>query len=437
MKKIFFVLTVSLIVFMTGCSRQEPNSPNPDGGSGGGVMLKIDRENAPSNVNVVTAVLKKGADSLVGNLDLTSSTSADITFQSVPIGTWHLKVDAKDINNVVVYSGQTSVLVQENSTTQVNLTLVPSATGVGSINLTVTWGNQPTEWTDHYANPIISGNNSSFETGGVRMPRVLLDDGVYKMWFVSLGSSGASSISYATSSNGMLWNRYSNNPVLLPGIGSNGWDSHSITPGAIIRDDSGYKLYYSGTISNSDPTHIGMATSTDGINWVKTPMPILYAGTSWDYLMSCGDVIKIGSVYYMYYSGKSQSNVVKIGLATSTDGINWVKHEGNPILQPSQAWESTGIYSPSVVKIGEVYKLFYANVTNTNIKGFGVATSANGINWVKETSNPFFTQSNTHNNWVDYIQDPSARLINEKVWIYYSGFNPVGYVNSIAVLKHN
>jgi photosystem II stability/assembly factor-like uncharacterized protein len=148
MKNIILGTIISLIVLTIGCSREDPSSPNSDGNSGGGVMLKIDRENAPSNVNVVTAVLKKGADSLVGNLDLTSSTSADITFQSVPIGTWHLKVDAKDVNNVVIYSGQTSVLVQENSTTQVNLTLVPSATGVGSINLTVTWGNGQTnsEW---------------------------------------------------------------------------------------------------------------------------------------------------------------------------------------------------------------------------------------------------------------------------------------------------
>ncbi len=148
MKNIIFCTIISLIVLTIGCSRQEPNSPNIDGGSGGGVLLKIDRENAPSNVATVTAVLKKGTDSLVGNLSLTSSTSADISFQSVPVGTWQLKVDAKDVNNVVVYSGQTSVLVQENFTTQVNLTLVPSSSGVGSINLSVTWGNgqSNSEW---------------------------------------------------------------------------------------------------------------------------------------------------------------------------------------------------------------------------------------------------------------------------------------------------
>lgn len=54
-------------------------------------------------------------------------------------------------------------------------------------------------------------------------------------------------------------------------------------------------------------------------------------------------------VYYLYYSGFNYSDVAAIGLATSTDGFNYVKYEGNPVLAPSASGFDALLVNQSVV----------------------------------------------------------------------------------------
>lgn len=147
MKNIIISFAVILVLSLAGCSRKNPIDPTIDETGAGKILLKIDRENAPSNVTTVTANLtRQGYDTLTGTLNLLSSTSAYITFQSVPVGLWHLRVEAKNDINVVLYAGETDVTVQENFTTQVSLILVPTGSGIGSIYIIVNWGTQPSQW---------------------------------------------------------------------------------------------------------------------------------------------------------------------------------------------------------------------------------------------------------------------------------------------------
>ena len=37
--------------------------------------------------------------------------------------------------------------------------------------------------------------------------------------------------------------------------------------------------------------------------------------------------------------------------------------------------------------------------SNVNPTAFGMATSAEGINWIKNNNNPIFEKQNTSNNW--------------------------------------
>ena len=287
-------------------------------------MLKIDRENAPSNATTVTAYLnRQGYDTLSGTLNLLSNTSGDITFQSVPIGLWQLKVEAKNDSNVVLYDGETDVVVQENFTTQITLTLVSTGTGVGSIYLIVNWGINISSWVDYLNNPILSGNNSVYEFGGVRHPKIIFDGQIYKMWFTSLSNSGVGYVSYATSLYAINCARGSNLPVLYPG-NSGSWYSHAVTPGVVIKERDFFKMYYTGVQSNSGPGHSGLAASTDGINWTKYPYPVLFGTSGWEYQIAVTDIIKIENTYYMFYSGDG-----RIGLATFTNGLNWTRSNIN------------------------------------------------------------------------------------------------------------
>jgi len=115
---------------------------------------------------------------------------------------------------------------------------------------------------------------------------------------------------------------------------------------------------------------------------------------------------------------------LKIGLATSTDAINWTRFEGNPILTNTEPWEENGVYEPTVIVENNQFKMIYMNSSSS---GFGAAYSSDGIHWTKSNSNPFFTTENTANNWAaDKISYPSLIKLETESRIYYSGIEHQG-----------
>ena len=108
MKKIFLISGIFFSLIISNCSTDTFVSPKEAGQ--GGISLNIDRVHKPENVVSVTAYLtREGFDTLSGTLNLLSDTTADITFNDIAAGGWHLKVDASDEENVVVYTGETDV----------------------------------------------------------------------------------------------------------------------------------------------------------------------------------------------------------------------------------------------------------------------------------------------------------------------------------------
>jgi predicted GH43/DUF377 family glycosyl hydrolase len=186
------------------------------------------------------------------------------------------------------------------------------------------------------------------------------------------------------------WTKYENNPVLS--VGNPGaWDEDDLARPVVIKDGAVYKMWYMGE-DQSLKEQIGYATSSDGRVWTKHPgNPVLLPGPSgWD-----GDtvgqawVIRIGPAdYRMWYTGCNISFECQIGYATSTDGIDWTKDAGNPVLSKGTGddWDATGLSAPVVIYDADegLYKMWYfgSNVLNQE-KGIGYATSADGISWSK------------------------------------------------------
>lgn len=106
---------------------------------------------------------------------------------------------------------------------------------------------------------------------------------------------------------------------------------------------------------------------------------------------------------------------------TSTDRIHWSRNQSNPILVADQSWEGSGIYYATVHQENNRFVMYYMNSSGT---GFGEATSSDGINWIKDNKNPFFTNEDTHDNWANYkIAYPFYSQINDQDRIYYTGFD--------------
>ena len=102
--------------------------------------------------------------------------------------------------------------------------------------------------------------------------------------------------------------------------------------------------------------NIGYATSTDGISWNVYSSPVLIAGaqSNWDAAsVAEPDVVKVGTTYHMFYSALDQWAVenFQVGYASSTDGINWVKSTQNPVLKTESVsqWDRYGASHPGVI----------------------------------------------------------------------------------------
>ena len=90
------------------------------------------------------------------------------------------------------------------------------------------------------------------------------------MWYhgeASHSGVGGAAIGYATSADGIIWQKYAGNPVLKPGV-SGEWDNNNLYYPKVEIDGAKYHMLYMG---GKYPLYqIGHAVSPDGICWTKS-----------------------------------------------------------------------------------------------------------------------------------------------------------------------
>jgi len=422
MKKTSMVYFISLFLLLFGCSKNSTlvNSPS---NSTGGISFKFDPKSVPAGVSVISATLTRANfETITKNLNLLSDSTGDVTIPAVQIGTWHLKVDAKDNNGKLLYTGETDVLVQENVVVQLNLTLNPvtsgSGTETGTIYIFVTWGTSNNgQWIDYGGNPILTRNNNPSYPNGVNTAKILFDNGIYKMWYDGIYNSAVASVWYAESQDGLNWNTIGSRPVLSKGD-SGSWDAYGIAVSAVIKAGAIYKMYYTGHNNYYDDVKTGIAISTNGIDWTKNSGPI-FTSLEGYYHFNFTDVILKDSVYFGYYCCSASHNTtdgVIIGAGTSFDGISW---QMQTVFNATLPWESGAIGFPTVIYENGIFKMIYQNTIGTY---FGMATSTDGVHFTK-SDNPIFAQSNTLNGQYS-IWYPNFRKFNNIYYLFYTGDNP-------------
>jgi hypothetical protein len=161
-------------------------------------------------------------------------------------------------------------------------------------------------------------------------PNVLFESGakilsgtVFKMWFGT-----QSGVCYAESTDGITWTRYASNPVIS-------------TPSAhqfptLYKNGSTYYLY-TGNLALGAP--MKAYTSTDGIAWTLQNANAIGFTQAWEGSTFIGQlrvVDIINGIWTGYYTAQSGNTAYALGLATSTDGINWTKDFGNPAITADQ-----------------------------------------------------------------------------------------------------
>lgn len=101
-------------------------------------------------------------------------------------------------------------------------------------------------------------------------------------------------------------------------------------------------------------------------------------------------VLKEGMTYKMWFKMSSPGFKQGIYYATSTDGINWVKQGSNPVIAPGEkGWERQQTGSPALIIDNNKYLMWYRG-DGDGLQQTGYAVSIDGVNWKKYTDNPVF-----------------------------------------------
>ncbi len=143
------------------------------------------------------------------------------------------------------------------------------------------------------------------------------------------------------------------------------------------------------------------------------------------------DVIKVGDLYYVWYSkGKiSPGYDATVWYATSKDGHVWAE-QGRALGKGEPgSWEGASVFTPNILVAEGRYWLFYTGTSRKFGKGFNpdskigvaVADSPDGP-WTRLDSNPVLTNSDNREDFDSHLVDDACLIVRDgKFWLYYKG----------------
>lgn len=288
------------------------------------------------------------------------------------------------------------------------------------------------------ANPIIAGGDiGEWDHGGNIGHAIIHHQGIFYLFYTGISTVGVSpimTIGYATSEDGIHWQKAPTNPVVratttfehtsvvtgmvdddgrwllvfsessarihpestvflamgdspdgpweiqpILDMSERSWDN-KVVPEGLIKVDGEYRLYYIGMSRRRKDYQMGLAISTDLVNWTLADEPLLRIGAEdeWDPLgVAVSNPIQTETGWELFYVGydilptttvaqADPAHHLWLGYAYSDDGLTWHKYEGNPVIDTGL---SAGPFL-SLLKVDDTYYLYY---------DYRVAPAANGI----------------------------------------------------------
>jgi predicted GH43/DUF377 family glycosyl hydrolase len=190
-------------------------------------------------------------------------------------------------------------------------------------------------------------------------------------------------------------------PILT--LGKKGcFDEFGTYPVSVIRSDDEIWAYYAGwTRPSSVPfnTAIGFAKSINNGETFKRlgDGPVLSFTIDEPFILSGPKIRKFNGTYYLFYIAGKKWTVVngrpeishKIRLATSSNGLDWIKYNQDLITDNWDENESQA--SPDVFYANGKYHMFFcgwipASFRNIKSRKIGYASSTDLIHWTRDDS---------------------------------------------------
>ena len=245
--------------------------------------------------------------------------------------------------------------------------------------------NDPTKILDLETTPVVNnGFHGFYDDNGIITSSILRVDN--KIYLYTIGFSVKNRILFdaapglaISSDNGENFIKY-DGPILEKTI----YDPCFSTSPYVLIDNGIYKMWYVSGIKwekdkNENYKHyynIRYKESIDGIHWgVKSKIAIDFKN-KYEYALSRPTIMKDGNNdYKMWYSYRGQENndSNRIGYAESKDGINWIRKDDEAGIDVSESgWDSEMICYPYVFDHKGKRYMFY-NGNGYGRTGFGLA----------------------------------------------------------------
>ncbi len=202
---------------------------------------------------------------------------------------------------------------------------------------------------------------------------------------------------------------YQKSPV-FKATGPGHWDARIRERGWIMREDGGYKLWYTGYLDKKGAVmQLGYATSPDGIRWTRHPKNPLYTKHWVEDMM----VVKHGGKYHMFAEGKDD----RAQLLVSNDGLDWTRVGQLDVRLKNGKPIPPGPYgTPTVWFENDIWHLFYER----GDRGIWLATSKDMKVWTNAQDEPVMTPGPG-----EYDKDLIAfnQIVKHKgrYYVYYHG----------------
>jgi len=224
-----------------------------------------------------------------------------------------------------------------------------------------------TVWVKYSGNPVFQGDAGEWDDKLNYIASVIFYDDLYHMWYSGQITSGVFKLGYATSPDGINWNKKNSGNPVFEDAPSGSWDDTWTRCGDVTLVNDTLHMWYTAEDGDFNWA-IGHATSTDGVNWTRDPgNPVCTTKIENDWIytwIEIHDVVHDGSIYHMWYCGGNypEEDEGYIGHATSPDGSVWTRDPSNPALSPGSPgdWDYPMLYLPTIVYDGSAFHMWYA-----------------------------------------------------------------------------
>ena len=278
----------------------------------------------------------------------------------------------------------------------------------------------------------------------------------YQIWYHTPSTEFTYTLNYAVSTDGIQWTQHEQNPVLVSDLGM--WDQDMMTSHVIFWDDEqqNYVLAYQGITFGIDDYGrwgMGIATSTDGVQWVKHPEnPVI------DFIEDFYRVVDSeihpcwplsiqkhdgGYTGYISASIVGSSQTCQMYSFSSQDLVHWTINSQTPVLLSGFSYDKMGFADAAIVDWFDietqthVLYMFYIgfsdfiqqenyHVTHNTTLGLAISHD-NGQTWEKDPNNPI----PIHLTSPAQISSVDARVVGSRIHIWvgdvYENRGGIGY----------